>query len=53
VHVWQVYTLALILGLATAVDNPTRQSFVTELVGRQRLRNAISIGLLDVSSSAA
>ncbi|HEY0693186.1 MAG TPA: MFS transporter [Kribbella sp.] len=43
VHVWQVYTLALILGLATAVDNPTRQSFVTELVGRQRLRNAISM----------
>ena len=43
VHVWQVYSLALILGLATAVDNPTRQSFVTELVGRQRLRNAISM----------
>ena len=43
VHVWQVYSLALVLGLATAVDNPTRQSFVTELVGRQRLRNAISM----------
>jgi MFS family permease len=43
VRVWQVYTLALILGLATAVDNPTRQSFVTELVGKQRLRNAISM----------
>ena len=43
VHVWQVYMMALILGLATAVDNPTRQSFVTELVGKQRLRNAISM----------
>jgi MFS family permease len=43
VQVWQVYTLALVLGLATAVDNPTRQSFVTELVGKQRLRNAISM----------
>jgi len=43
VHVWQVYSMALILGLATAVDNPTRQSFVTELVGKQRLRNAISM----------
>ena len=43
VQVWQVYMMALILGLATAVDNPTRQSFVTELVGKQRLRNAISM----------
>ncbi|WP_328321968.1 MFS transporter [Kribbella sp. NBC_00382] len=43
VQVWQVYSLALFLGLATAVDNPTRQSFVTELVGKQRLRNAISM----------
>jgi MFS family permease len=43
VRVWQVYTMALFLGLATAVDNPTRQSFVTELVGKDRVRNAISM----------
>ncbi|GAB2661123.1 MFS transporter [Kribbella swartbergensis] len=43
VQVWQVYALALFLGLATAVDNPTRQSFVTELVGKDRVRNAISM----------
>jgi MFS family permease len=43
VQVWHVYTLALVLGLATAVDNPTRQSFVTEMVGRDRVRNAISM----------
>jgi MFS family permease len=43
VHVWQVYMMAFILGLATAVDNPTRQSFVTELVGKDRVRNAISM----------
>jgi MFS family permease len=43
VQVWQVYALALFLGLATAVDNPTRQSFVTELVGKERIRNAISM----------
>ncbi|MEU4602082.1 MFS transporter [Kribbella sp. NPDC023972] len=43
VQVWQVYALALFLGLATAVDNPTRQSFVTELVGKDRIRNAISM----------
>ena len=43
VQIWQVYMMALFLGLATAVDNPTRQSFVTELVGRDRVRNAISM----------
>ena len=43
VQVWQVYTMALFLGFATAVDNPTRQSFVTELVGKDRVRNAISM----------
>jgi len=43
VQVWHVYTMAFVLGLATAVDNPTRQSFVTELVGKDRVRNAISM----------
>ncbi|MEU4393232.1 MFS transporter [Kribbella sp. NPDC023855] len=43
VQVWQVYALALFLGIAVAVDNPTRQSFVNELVGKERLRNAISM----------
>lgn len=43
VEVWQVYLLAFALGVATAVDNPVRQSFVTEIVGAPQLRNAISL----------
>ncbi|HUZ25927.1 MAG TPA: MFS transporter [Streptosporangiaceae bacterium] len=43
VAVWHVYLLAFGLGLVTAVDNPTRQSFVNEMVGPDQLRNAISI----------
>ena len=43
VAVWQVYLLALGLGIATAIDNPVRQSFVTEIVGVSQLRNAISL----------
>jgi MFS family permease len=39
----QVYVIAFGLGVVTAVDNPTRQAFVTEMVGPDRLRNAISI----------
>jgi MFS family permease len=43
VQPWHVYVIAFGLGLVTAVDNPARQSFVTELVESDQLRNAISI----------
>lgn len=43
VHPWHVYLIAFGLGLVTAVDNPTRQSFVNEMVGPEQLRNAISL----------
>ncbi|MDQ6772972.1 MAG: MFS transporter [Candidatus Dormibacteraeota bacterium] len=43
VRLWMVYALALILGLATAVDNPTRQAFVMEMVGRAHVMNAVSL----------
>ena len=38
-----VYVLAGIMGIATAVDNPTRQSFLIELVGRERLPAAVGL----------
>lgn len=43
VAAWHVYVLAFVLGIVTAVDNPTRQSFANEMVGPDQLRNAISI----------
>ncbi|MFC0622880.1 MFS transporter [Kribbella deserti] len=43
VEVWHVYLLALGLGIATSVDNPSRQAFVNEMVGRENVRNAISM----------
>ena len=43
VKLWQVYALAFGLGIATAVDSPVRQAFVTELVGPSLLPNAISL----------
>lgn len=42
-EVWHIYILAVALGVATAVDDPVRDSFITELVGVARLRNAISL----------
>ncbi len=43
VQVWHVYTIAFLLGVVTTVDNPTRQSFVVEMVGPKDVRNAVSL----------
>jgi len=34
VQLWHVYAAALVQGIATAVDNPARQTFVSEMVGQ-------------------
>jgi len=51
VRLWMVYLLALGLGLVNAVDNPTRQTFVHELVGRARLGNAVTLNSIIVNLS--
>ncbi|MFL6027756.1 MAG: MFS transporter [Friedmanniella sp.] len=43
VQAWHVYLVATLLGFVTVVDNPTRQVFVSELVGQQHIRNAVSL----------
>ena len=40
---WHVYVIATLQGILTAVDNPTRQAFVPELVGREHLPNAVGL----------
>ena len=42
-QVWHVYALAFCLGVATVVDNPTRQTFAAEMVGPDDLSNAIAL----------
>ncbi|HEY7047489.1 MAG TPA: MFS transporter [Jatrophihabitantaceae bacterium] len=43
VQYWHVLVLAAALGMVSAVDTPTRQSFVVEMVGRDDLTNAVGI----------
>jgi MFS family permease len=43
VEVWQILVLALLLGITNAVDMPTRQSFVVEMVGREDVANAVAL----------
>jgi MFS family permease len=43
IRLWYIYVLALVLGLINAIDTPTRQSFVSELVGRDDLPSAVAL----------
>src|ERR1041385_130833 len=51
VTLWQVYTFAGLLGCVSAFDAPTRQAFVSDLVGEADLANAV--GLNSTSFNAA
>ena len=42
-QLWMVYALVLTRGIVLAVDNPLRQSFVMEVVGPDRVVNAVSL----------
>ena len=52
VRAWHIFLIAFLLGSFSVVDNPTRQSFVNELVGPGRLRNAISLNSAIFQSGA-
>jgi MFS family permease len=43
VRLWEVFACALILGVATAIDGPSRQAFVSEIVPRASVTNAVSL----------
>lgn len=51
VRVWHVYVAAFAVGLATVVDNPARQSFVSEMVGPAQLQNAVSLNSANFQSA--
>lgn len=40
---WMIFVLVFIRGTVNAVDNPTRQSFAIEMVGPERVVNAVSL----------
>lgn len=42
-QLWHVYVIALLQGVTTAIDNPARQAFVSEMVPNDKLANAVSL----------
>ena len=43
VELWHVYGFALLMGAITAFDNPARQAFVSEIVPRNYITNAVGL----------
>lgn len=43
VQLWMVYGLSFLQGVVTSIDNPTRQSFYSEMVRPRDLTNAVSL----------
>jgi MFS family permease len=43
VQVWMIMLLAVLLGIANAVDMPVRQAFAVELVGREEVTGAVAL----------
>jgi MFS family permease len=48
---WMVFLAVLAMGTVNAIDNPTRQSFVIEMVGPDRVVNAVSLNSVIVQSA--
>ena len=48
---WNVYLLAFLLGCVNVVDNPARQTFVLEMVGRDDLQNAVGLNSVVMNAS--
>ncbi|MGE3270561.1 MAG: MFS transporter [Chloroflexota bacterium] len=51
IQIWQLYLLALSLGTLNALDNPTRQTLVSELVPGDDLPNAVALNSLSFNTS--
>jgi MFS family permease len=51
VELWMVYALVLVRGIGQAVDHPTRQAFVMEMVGPSKVAGAVSLNAAIVSSA--
>lgn len=50
-ELWHLYGFALALGIVNAFDTPSRQSFVSDLVGTAQLSNAVALNSASFNSA--
>jgi MFS family permease len=43
IQLWHIYVIAALQGIVNAIDNPARQAFAVELVGREQIVNAVAL----------
>ena len=51
VQIWHIYILAAVLGLTTALEQPLRQAFPAELVGRALIPSAVALNSATFSTA--
>lgn len=52
-QLWEIYVIACSLGFVNMIDNPTRQTFIVEMVGREELPNAVTLNSVMVNVARA
>ncbi len=50
-RLWTICVIAFVFGVASALDAPVRQAFVVEMVGRDKLQNAVSLNSATFNAS--
>jgi len=53
VEIWMVYLFAFLVGLIAVVDNPARQTFISDIVGNEHIKNAVSLNSTMVNLARA
>ena len=53
VRLWMVFVVAVALGMVNSVDQPGRQTFVPEMVGRDLVQNAVSLNSVLTNAARA
>jgi MFS family permease len=51
IEAWMVFALVFVRGSVLAIDNPARQAFVSEIVGPDRVVNAVALNSVIVHTS--
>jgi len=53
VAMWMLYVAAVLFGCTDVIDRPARQTFIHEMVGPERLRNAVALNSTEVNLARA
>ena len=53
IHVWEIGALALVLGLNNTFETPARQAYVLQMVGREHVRNAVTLNSVLTNAARA